>query len=100
MDCKLEINVKINTIDFFITPIDSKDKDNNDNVNSDMATKVLVDNLRKQLRIKRDTYNDLLYRVTINKVADGIFKLDKQSMIDTDVLPAVNIHRYFNEMYN
>ena len=78
----------------------NKDKDNNVNDNSDMATKVLVDNLRKQLRIKRDTYNDLLYRVTINKVADGIFKLDKQSMIDTDVLPAVNIHRYFNEMYN
>ena len=75
----------------------NKDKDNN---NEDMATKKLVDNLRKQLRIKRDTYNDLLYRVTINKVADGIFKLDKQSMIDTDVLPAVNIHRYFNEIYN
>ena len=56
----------------------NKDKDNNVNSNSDMATKVLVDNLRKQLRIKRDTYNDLLYRVTINKVADGIFKLDKQ----------------------
>ena len=77
--------------------------DNNKNVdnnNEDMATKKLVDNLRKQLRIKRDTYNDLLYRVTINKVADGIFKLDKQSMIDTDVLPAVNIHRYFNEIYN
>jgi len=62
---------------------------NNTNNNDGAAEQILIENLRKQLNIKQNQYNTMIYKATILRVADTIFKLNKEDVLDISYLPAL-----------
>lgn len=67
-----------------------QNKYNNELSSNDMV----INNLKKQLRIKTDRYNELMYMMAIKTVADDIFKIDEKNHIVVSSLP------YMIETYN
>lgn len=57
--------------------------------NNKHAQQVLINNLKKKLNSKRDTYNDMIYRSAILQIANEKFPVTKNSYLDISYLPAV-----------
>lgn len=53
------------------------------------AQQVLINNLKKKLEQKRDSYNDMIYRAAILQIANEKFPVTKNSYLDISWLPVV-----------
>lgn len=62
---------------------------NNKNNNKVDAQQVLINNLKKKLEQKRDSYNDMIYRAAILQIANEKFPVTKNSYLDISWLPVV-----------
>jgi len=57
--------------------------------NKTNAQQVLINNLRKQLELKRDTYTDMIYRAAILEVAESKIPVLNNNHFNYTNLPAV-----------
>lgn len=57
--------------------------------NKDNARQVLINNLKKQLNSKRDTYNEMIYRSAILQIANEKFPINNTEYFNFDYLPDV-----------
>lgn len=65
---------------------------------NDNNTNTVINNLKKQLALRHNQYNFLIYKKAIKDVADTIFVFDVKKAIDINYLPAVDTHNVYRSL--